>query len=563
MWKDPKYTKGCVEVPPAGSKKLPAPDYTLPATETLRPHKDSTLTQLNLPLSFTATFGMSYLYIEATDGAGSVSLFGWIDSITQRSTSNEGITLNWTVDWWRSYSGSVTWGAGIVTKCTNGTYKRPYRTQPRYWTTSKDDMTALGEYYGIYMVYILVVETHNGVSKIVRFEFPCTLYITSTFIRQGSPGTTYSTLTLEECYNGLVDELLTSYYASLSDYSYEIIGCYASTIIASTWNLLANPWSFQTGTVCTGTVNGNQRSMIKVDEIIAKRNVYFSPSIMTDDMTKYDIVDYQGNLVGTIPYGMAVTSIHIELDIGVNGAYERILINSSAASFINEETLLSRAGKVLGLEYTLPCITIPITSNQWSAYLLGGQRDYDITSARIAADQKGVAGLESVFSSGIGGGIAGASAGPLGAVGGMLGAAIGQGIMTGVEYGLQQNFNDQLQDARDRLYANQQNGIMLTGGSLSWCNMNNTESKPKGAYLIKYTADSTSASEYSQDISLNGYDVNIPASSVSSFISTGGALRIANLTITGSIPPMAKTSIKSQLEAGVRIVENNPSGVVP
>ena len=99
MWKDPGYTRRCVEVPPVGSKKLPTPDYTMADSETLRPHKGSTLTNLNLPLSFTQLFGMSYLYIEASDGAGSVSLFGWIDSITQRSTSYEGVTINWSVDW--------------------------------------------------------------------------------------------------------------------------------------------------------------------------------------------------------------------------------------------------------------------------------------------------------------------------------------------------------------------------------------------------------------------------------------------------------------------------------
>ena len=97
MWKDPKYTRNCLEVPPAGSKKLPTPDYTLAADQTLRPHKGSTLTELHLPLSFTQTFGMSYLYIEATDGAGSVSLFGWITSIDQRSTAEHLIILNYLV----------------------------------------------------------------------------------------------------------------------------------------------------------------------------------------------------------------------------------------------------------------------------------------------------------------------------------------------------------------------------------------------------------------------------------------------------------------------------------
>ena len=138
MWKDPGYTRNCADVPPLGSKKLPTPDFVNPPTTDYRPHKDSTLTALNLPLSYTDVFDMSYLYIEAIDQRTSttgnrIKLFGWIDSITQRSTYSEGVTIRWTVDWWRSYSGDVSLDTGMIVKCPNGTYKRPYRTQPRYW----------------------------------------------------------------------------------------------------------------------------------------------------------------------------------------------------------------------------------------------------------------------------------------------------------------------------------------------------------------------------------------------------------------------------------------------
>ena len=67
MWKNPGYTKGCVEVPPAGSKKLPAPDYT--STANLRPRKNGTISAIELPLSFCQVFDMSYLYMEFEDNA--------------------------------------------------------------------------------------------------------------------------------------------------------------------------------------------------------------------------------------------------------------------------------------------------------------------------------------------------------------------------------------------------------------------------------------------------------------------------------------------------------------
>lgn len=131
MWKNPGYTRGCVEVPPVASKKLPNPDFTSGVGVTYRPRKNSTLTALELPLNFTALFDMSYLYIEASDGAGSVKLFGWIESIEQTASSDPAVLIRWTVDWWRSYSGSITFGFGIVRRRPRGTndpiQKVPYR----------------------------------------------------------------------------------------------------------------------------------------------------------------------------------------------------------------------------------------------------------------------------------------------------------------------------------------------------------------------------------------------------------------------------------------------------
>lgn len=132
MWKDPGYTRGCLEVPPVGSKKLPAADYTFTGTgNTLRPRKESTLTALELPLSFTQVFDMSYLYIEASDGIASISLFGWIDSIEQTASSGAAVMIRWNVDWWRSYSDKAVFGFGIVKRRPRGSsdpiQKVPYR----------------------------------------------------------------------------------------------------------------------------------------------------------------------------------------------------------------------------------------------------------------------------------------------------------------------------------------------------------------------------------------------------------------------------------------------------
>ena len=67
LWKDPRYTEECVEIPPKGSRKLPPADWVNqhevqhegeePTMEyyDLRPRKGSTLSALELPLSFSET----------------------------------------------------------------------------------------------------------------------------------------------------------------------------------------------------------------------------------------------------------------------------------------------------------------------------------------------------------------------------------------------------------------------------------------------------------------------------------------------------------------------------
>ena len=147
MWKNPGYTRECVEVPPRGSWKMPAADYT--ATENLRPRKGSTLTAVELPLPYLQVMDMSYLYIEVQDGVtptpNTVKLFGWIVSIEEIASSSEAVRITWTVDYWRSYSQNAVFGAGRITRCPDSTYKRPYQTQPRKWVFSKkEDLNPLG-----------------------------------------------------------------------------------------------------------------------------------------------------------------------------------------------------------------------------------------------------------------------------------------------------------------------------------------------------------------------------------------------------------------------------------
>ena len=133
MWKDPGYTRQCVEVPPVGSWKLPAvPDYT--SSEDLRPRRGSTLSAMELPLSYLAVHDMSYLYMEIEDGVtptpNTMKIFGWIVSVEEIASANEAVRITWTPDYWRTYADDAVFGKGVITRCNNSTYKRPFQTQP-------------------------------------------------------------------------------------------------------------------------------------------------------------------------------------------------------------------------------------------------------------------------------------------------------------------------------------------------------------------------------------------------------------------------------------------------
>lgn len=585
MWKDPGYTRNCADVPPAGSLKLPAvPDYSLAASETLRPHKDSTLTELHLPLSFTQTFGMSYLYIEATDGAGTVKLFGWITSIEQRSTSAEGVTIKWDVDWWRSYSGDADLRTGMIVKCPNATYKRPYRTQPRYWRIKQDykirtqnvTSTNILDCLWVYVFIVCNKIVSGNVTNIVT-ESSILFAPAYAAFKTDPSSATYTGMPIDDLYGGTLDEWVNNYLSAANE-SAKIIGAWLAPVGPAnfTYDYNTRLWTGDgTGFTLKGSSTPSASHMMQLDQT-ATLDTRFNINIgggRIDELNKICITDFEGNILGYAPYGLYFAGVKGMLDIGPNGGYlyVRFVFAGETDSVlyiagednpydtIDEENRKHFAPS-LGCGFSIPLPAVPVNENQWSDYMYAGQRDFDITNARIANDKQAISGLESSVSSAIGGGVTGASAGPVGAVAGLIGGGAVSAGMTGINYLLGENFNKQLQDATDRLYANQKNGIALNGGSKSKILLADCYYP----LILVMEPDATSKAEYNSDISVNGYDTDIAVTSVTTFITgTTGPYRVINMTVCGNIPPQAKQYIKDKFAAGIRIIENNPTGVAP
>lgn len=540
MWKDPGYTRGCLEVPPAGSLKLPAvPDYTLAADETLRPHKGSTLTELHLPLSFTQTFGMSYLYIEATDGAGSVSLFGWITSIDQRSTAAEGITIRWDVDWWRSYSGSVTFGRGVITKTSSDTYKRPMPSRPRRW-----------EYSNI----------HNFMQHLTGGYLNNT-FLFSYFDSNGKSryGVTASLFKLSGVsYSGLGPYEIQSLSSAFNIPSSSIKGCWSLSYINSGFSYESGALVFPNGTIKTH----NTRSWVEYEDF----NAFWSTALdntvtwTTDDTNRTQLLDSFGTPYLTVPYGFDIKSISIKMDIGVTEAYYYVILSESATP-VSLATWNTEIRKAIaeGRFAIIPLVPIAVSSSALSDYYSTGQRDYDVETRRMQQERDAWSGFLGIGGSVAGGTISGAvsTGNPAGAAAGAAAGAVSSIGGTIANYWLTEEFNDRLQNATEKLYSNQASQLITIGSTLD-----KSAQAPNGFKMIKLTADSVSAAEILSQISTQGYDVDIPAASCSSFI-TSGPVQIKNLQLGGNAPPQAKQYIKDKLSAGVYIVENNSSGVAP
>ena len=551
MWKDPGYTRQCVEVPPVGSKKLPTPDYV--STEDLRPRRGALLNAVELPLSYLAVHDMSYLYMEVKDGQetpNTMSIFGWILSVEETASSNEAVVIRWTPDYWRTYSDTAVFGKGTVTRCANDSYKRPFMTQPRRWDAKKfvNPFGASGQYSFILMA-------SESVAQNILYEFPPGSGNTYP-VRVGTEtsfsyywetlgydfGSNTRTPTLEEMFSGRIDEMLPNVIPE------SIIGCWIVPSGVVRGSLFSDTTQV-TKTYGGSTIRVNKSKGLRSSSPQQVTGLTNLVDVGSDDMKKCIAVDPFGNETGMLPWGMKFTSstVYTMTNITPEGVTFYVF---PEADFWNE--------MVEGYYLSFNAITVPVNSNAWSEYVYSGKREYEKRTAEIQRNQQAVAGYAGTGQSLVGGAIAGATKGSVaGALGGAIAGGISSIIGTTAGYFAQGYFNDEIQRETDKLVANQVSNLLMPGESPIFTQMVGNWN------IVQLEADAVSLAEYTAKVSNDGYTVEIPVGTPSAFLTAGGPLQIQNLVLTGSIPPEAKTYIKNILSNGVRIVENNPSGVVP
>lgn len=584
LWKNPGYMLGGVEIPGLGysdGADLGTPDEDMVLDRPLLPDRFTNHYEIKVD-GMIGDDVTCYRYMrlhvpQEGDDVPDFLLYCWITDVIRNAATAPACIIRYEIDYWRTYLANLTFGRGTVTRCDNATYRRPRSLQPRYRRISEiiplnktGSAVSQGNDEASPWVIVIYVNKNNNnkITKITKAFFP----FDNT--RFGGPGTFYEntgslinpvytarvTMPISTVYDGRIDEAM-----GLDPES--VVAVYISPINPSSgyvfWDSANNRWNAGLAYVKTNA----GVSWIEESETFSApvEFTFTGDGITADDVTSYAITGMQGEIVGMLPYGVTVTGARVSVDCGASGGYLHVAFESSIVPDGTDELpayLLNAGPKfagAAGLAFTVPLISVPVTSNALSSYVYSGQRDYDIENARISKDQALINGLTGVVTGGASGGIAGAmikSAPAAAGIGAIAGAAISAG-MAGVQYGVQGWIDDRLQDAKDTLYSNQTANVLIPGGSRYYVIHSQLTGQKNlhGACIVALEMDSVSAGEYADDIALNGYETQIPVSDVTSFVTAGGPLRIENMYIGGDdVPYRAIAAIKDMFIRGVYII---------
>ena len=592
MWRDPGYTRQCTEVPPVGSKKLPTPDYSYVADAThppFRPRKNSTLTGLVLSIPYLEVWDMSYLYIEISEGENDAAIFGWITSVERLATSEDSIRISWTCDHWRTFSDQVMYCSGTIRNAASATAgRRPTSYTPSKWSyKSVEYITEQSNEATDLWMYALVIGQPLGIAGRTVFNLVyCPLInnrVATSIDGQGNIAQIQTTMSLEDAYNGLIDEYL-AWSTTPTMFSTvvgvwignvpPVSGWYTETYQGVTvWRQAAGPSSLGGYMIITEAVNIPETSTPNpyasntlcldtwfYDKSGQRGNVIthsYAQSMTADDTHRYIVMDPFGNDIGEIPWGWTFKDVEVSLDIGPSGAYGYVTIPSANGA------MKERAAQIDGLRFTYALPAVALTENYRSSYIISGQRDAMIENMRISRERQFTERMLNVGTSAAQGAAVGMLSGHS-AAGAAVGAATG---LTGAIAGryVSEKYDDQLVAVEDMLASKHSNGVALNGDGNIWAGWHDaagTWGYQCGPVIAEL---SMGADEdiYDELVSLSGVECFIPFTSPRNFANYTGALRITELMIRGSIPAESKTAIKVKLEKGVRIIERNPTGTDP
>lgn len=550
FWKDTGFTEGCIEVP--GSVILSTPDLTF---ETLNPTKGRMFSELRVPEDYVTMLDYSYLSITVDNNNGSDRTFyGWIDSVEMMSdTAGAPITqVNWHVDLWRTYFADATFGSGIVKRRPASATQPPQ--QPSYRYLIPGEPVTLYQNDGIWWV-IVALTKENPVAGTDPQEYTVTMEYRAVPVSTDSYGdglyitSSVRAMPLNKLFNGDWDESWgIDPQRVISVFLSPIAPCYYTGTGTSSSPINLYYWS-SAGENGVGYYK-NPSNLYPFREWILEEQL--SSAVSTTDTTRYDIRGFDGEVIGTLPWGVPVWFYRVRLVYSTTSAYIQIRFRPASEGSSYDYTLSHQ----YGLTFNIPCWALDVTENTWSSYVYSGQRQYDMEQRQLSSDSSAISGGLSLAGSALTGAASGAMLGSvvpgvgtlMGGIVGAIGGAVTGAISTAGSYAYETMYrNDEMQRMEDYAHAQQADNILLPGNGLDCvfygCQLT----------MVPVSFDEYSTTQFTNDLTIYGAKVSEPMADCTSLISAGGPIQIQNLIVTGDIPPTAKDYIKQRFAQGVII----------
>ena len=298
-----------------------------------------------------------------------------------------------------------------------------------------------------------------------------------------------------------------------------------------------------------------------------------SCDLMTTDTSEVVMLDFQGNPIMTMPWGLHRLNYSIRPILTATAGYLEIRFDDFNS-------------KVNGTSVVIPLPQVDVTSNSWTDYVLSGQREYDIEQRKIASQQALVSGITGGVQSSVSTGVMGTigemkdkgsttngvkfkpinilSGKPVyesetinmpgeawslakkaGVTGGAMAAASIGGAL--VDYAAAQYFNGKLQGIEDTLQAKQIDSIITAGSGWDWLYYGRMPG------FVTLVPDDYSLINFQNNIQYNGITCSEPTADCSAYKDYLGPIQIQNLIVTGNIPLQAKYFIANTYAKGIRM----------
>lgn len=437
------------------------------------------------------------IILGVTSGDASAQVFGWIDRAEEVSVSAKTNTrLFWHVDWWLTALKMSTRTLSLLEgriKRGPKSIARPEPSEPRMWEigeTAAISNDTIGPWAIGLVAESETIDTKNYTTFSVIF------WPTKGSIMYNK--TNYSTIPAAKMYDGYTEEFLNLAPSSILGLWLSPVkphSGYAAIVIAQ--------YDFAYYKTMNGSIGTESEK------------VYPGITLSTNDQSKTIIADPFGTICATVPWGITADAITIKTDVGVNGASLYLHLSTDGKN-----------SPGTGKDIQIPLISVPVTSNAMSDYVYSGQRDYDVYTAQLQAEQARKSGIAGAGTSIIGGAVAGAMVGNIaGAALGAIGGAASSIISSEVNYGLSREYSAKEQQAVDRLTSSQIASAVLPGNGYSWHN--------ETWKIVKLVRDPVSKAELETEQAEIGYLTDSQCSDCGAYAAMGGPLKIDGLRVEG------------------------------